>query len=54
MNINTGGDVAITRNELEEKQTIVNKYKRIDTQTINKVGIKHKQHLEEQSIDDVF
>ena len=40
VNINTGGDIAISKRELEEKKAVINKYKRIDTVTINRVGIK--------------
>ena len=33
---------AITKREIEEKTKVVQKYKRIDQITLNRVGLKHK------------
>ena len=45
---------AITKREIEEKTKVVQKYKRIDQITLNRVGLKHKQLLNEDAIDHVY
>ena len=49
-----GGDVAITKRELDEKKAVINKYKRIDQITLSRLGFKQKQMLQETAIDEVF
>ena len=44
----------IEKNQIEEKQKVIDKYKRIDQVTLTKVGIKQKQLLTEQAIPQIF
>ena len=44
----------VTKREIEEKTKVVEKYKRIDQVTLNRVGLKEKQRLTETAIGDVF
>lgn len=44
----------ITKREIQEKTEIINKYKRIDQMTLNRVGLKQKQLLTESAITEVF
>ena len=44
----------VTRREIEEKTKVVEKYKRIDQVTLTRVGLKEKQRLTEDALDDVF
>lgn len=44
----------ITKREIQEKTEIINKYKRIDQMTLNRVGLKQKQLLTESAIPEVF
>lgn len=44
----------ITKREIEEKAKVITKYKRIDQNTLNRVGLKQKQLLNEDAIDQVY
>ena len=44
----------ITKREIDEKKQVINKYKRIDQNTLTRVGLKQKQALTEQAIGEVF
>ena len=52
LNIETKDQIA--RNQIEEKQKVIEKYKRIDQVTLTRVGIKQKQLLTEHAIPQIF
>jgi len=40
----------VTKQEIEEKTQVINKYKRIDQTTLSRLGLKEKQRLTENAI----
>ena len=54
VNIESNEARMFPKRQIEEKTEIINKYKRIDQMTLNRVGLNQKQVFQEKAISDVF